>query len=80
MAAAFSLTPAQWQAIRKRALKRALQLTPSVDRARELADAAIVDALDPDAHPWDPNVQPDLGRSCAISSGAATATRSRATT
>ncbi len=61
MAAAFNLTPAQWQVIRKRALKRALQLTRSVDRARELADAAIVDALDPDAHPWDPNVQPDLG-------------------
>jgi hypothetical protein len=60
MADAFSLTPAQWRAVRKRALARALQLTRSVHKARELVDAAIVDALDPEANLWDPRKHPDL--------------------
>ncbi len=61
MAAAFSLTPAQWQAARRCALTRAIKLTRSVDRGTELADAAVAEALDPDAKPWDPKVYPDLG-------------------
>jgi hypothetical protein len=61
MAVDFSLTPAQWQAAMRRALTRAVKLTRSVDRGKELADAAIAEALDPDARPWDPNAYPDLG-------------------
>ena len=54
-----SLTPAQWLDIRSREVARALQLTRSVEKANELAQAAITDALDPDEHPWDPIVHPN---------------------
>ena len=59
--ASYNLTAAEWLAARKRAMNRAVQLTKSVHKATELVDAAVADALDPDAHPWDPASGVDLG-------------------
>lgn len=32
-----------------------------MDRATELVDAAVAEAIDPDARPWDPSLEPSLG-------------------
>jgi hypothetical protein len=48
------LTSAQWLEARQRALVRGLELTKSGPKARELRDAAIIKALEPETTPWDP--------------------------
>ena len=52
------LTASDWRDVRKRAVARAYQLTKSVPKAEELADAAIAAALEPDRAPWDPARHP----------------------
>ncbi len=54
-------TAEQWIEARERALKRAFELTKRKERAKELVHQAIMAAIDPDQHLWDPERQPDLG-------------------
>jgi len=50
-----TLTREEWQSARRRAFTRALQLTKSGPKAKELTDAATAKALEPDSPPWDPS-------------------------
>src|SRR5271170_7367662 len=56
----FRLTPALWKAIYRRVLRRAVDLTRSLEKARDLTQDAMADALDPETHQWDPGSHPDL--------------------
>jgi DNA-directed RNA polymerase specialized sigma24 family protein len=44
----------------KRALGYALTLTKNLARAEDLAQRAVLEALDPEKKPWDPSVHPDF--------------------
>jgi hypothetical protein len=61
VASATSLTPAQWLAVRKRALARALELTRSLPRAKQLVQDAMGDVFEGDEeHPWNQETHPDV--------------------
>lgn len=60
VASPFSLTPGQWLAVRKRAFARALELTRSLDLARELVQDAMGDVFDGEGHPWNQETHPDV--------------------
>src|SRR5271155_3464532 len=49
------LTAAEWKAIRRRVLTRALSITKSMPKASELTQAAILKALEPGTTPWNPS-------------------------
>ncbi len=48
------LTSAEWIAVRRRMLLRALKLTKSKPKAQELTDAAMAKAFEPTTAPWNP--------------------------
>jgi hypothetical protein len=51
-----------WEGLRKRLYAIAKWRKLSSFQASEIVDAVIVDCCDPNASPWNPNVEPDLVR------------------
>jgi DNA-directed RNA polymerase specialized sigma24 family protein len=55
MGAPFDLEPAAWRQLFREVAMYARKFTRDTPRAMEIAQAAVVDAIDPERLPWDPS-------------------------